>query len=90
MELKFKQINEKKIMILNENEEEVGHIFTPAGSGNDNTNCVQICGFTDAFDLWGCGIFKGTKDIQLLFDENKMHGKHIQDKWLSHDDVCIR
>jgi hypothetical protein len=52
----------------------VGHIFSPSGSSNDTTNAIQICGFTEAFDLWGCGIFKGFKDIQLLFDEGIMGG----------------
>ena len=58
---------------------EVGRIFTPSGSGEDTENAIQVCGFTEAFDLWGCGIFKGYKDIQLLFDEGIMGGKETTD-----------
>lgn len=52
----------------------VGHIFTPSSSSNNIENAVQVCGFTEAFDLWGCGIFKGYLDIQLLFDEGILGG----------------
>lgn len=54
---------------------EIGHIFSPGGSGEDIENAIQVCGFTEAFDLWGCGIYHGYKDIQLLFDEGIMGGK---------------
>ena len=53
----------------------IGRVFTPSGSGHDVTNAIQVCGFTEAFDLWGCGIFKGYKDIQLLYDDGIMGGK---------------
>lgn len=64
MELKFKFIDEKHIKIIavgvgkdfNE-EREVGQIFTPSGSGELYKNAIQICGFSEAFDLWGCGIY---------------------------------
>ncbi len=78
--LKFKLINDTKVNILNDKDEVIGHMFTPSGSGKDIENAIQVCGFTDAFDLWGCGVFKGCKDIQLLYDDQKMQGKHIGDK----------
>lgn len=70
------QIRYIKIKIM-KNNEEVGHIFTPSGSGEDIINAIQVCGFAEAFDIWGCGIYKGYKDIQLLFDEGIMGGKDI-------------
>ena len=54
---------------------EVGHIITPGGTGQTGLNTIQICGFTEAFDYWGCGIYPGYKDIQCLFDEGIMGGK---------------
>lgn len=53
----------------------VGKIFSPSSSSHDNINSIQVCGFSEAFDLWGCGIFHGYKDIQLLFDDGVMGGK---------------
>lgn len=53
----------------------IGQIFSPSGTGRDVENAIQVCGFSDAFDYWGCGPFKGFKDIQLLFDDHKMGGE---------------
>lgn len=72
----FKQINEKKIEII-KNNKSIGHIFSPAGSGGLYENAIQICGFSEAFDLWGCGPYNGFKDIQLLFDDEIMSGDDI-------------
>ena len=68
----------KRILIIR-NGEKVGHIFTPASSSDSVTNAIQICGFSEAYDLWGCGIFGGYKDIQLLFDTGKCGGSGIED-----------
>ena len=80
IKIKFKQISEKKIFIIGTDikgeEKEIGHIFTPSGSGGGNVNAIQICGFDEAFDLWGCGVFgdkatgKMKKDIQLIWFNN--------------------
>lgn len=79
MEITFKMVNDKEIDIYS-GENLIGHIFTPAGSGCDTKNAIQICGFEEAFDYWGCGIFgeKGEadkavmkKDIQLMFKDYK-------------------
>ncbi len=75
MKITFELESSEAIKILGDGKE-IGHIFTPAGSGHDAQGSIQICGFEEAFDLWGCGIFgekvsentfKMKKDIQLLF-----------------------
>lgn len=66
----FKQINEQKVEIVlryttfNPNgsgfvmkEKVIGNIFSPSGSNADTENAIQVCGFTKAFDYWGCGLF---------------------------------
>ncbi|MBR9682774.1 MAG: hypothetical protein GOV02_03800 [Candidatus Aenigmarchaeota archaeon] len=35
----------------------IGQIFTPGGSGKMHKNAIQICGFEEAFDLWGCAVY---------------------------------
>jgi len=85
MKLTFKLNSEQEIIILGDGKI-IGSIFTPAGTSHDRTNAIQICGFENAFDLWGCGVFKDNeaenprKDIQLLFNkETKMGGtKHLE------------
>lgn len=77
--MKLKFISEKEVEILNDDGVKVGQIFTPSSSANNNQNCIQVCGFSEAFDFWGCGIFKGFKDIQLLFDEKAMKGHFDSD-----------
>lgn len=72
MKSDFKPIASK--ILIKRGGETIGHIHTPAGTGENITNGIQICGFTEAFDFWGCGIFRGYKDIQLLFDEGIMGG----------------
>jgi hypothetical protein len=62
MDIYFKQINDHEIDIVatapdGKGERKIGHIFSPSGSGENITNAIQVCGFDEAFDLWGCGIF---------------------------------
>jgi len=63
----------KRVKIFN-NGKEIGSIFTPAGSGEDEATAIQVCGFDYAYDLWGCGRYigekdgKAKKDIQLMFN----------------------
>lgn len=90
MKLKFKQENDESVFIIGiddkGNEREVGRIFTPSSSGHNNLNAIQICGFTEAFDLWGCSEYQiphvqdfgmgidgweQAKDIQLMFGNNR-------------------
>lgn len=75
--IKFKQTSAVHVDIIaiqdDGTEKDIGHIFTPSGSSNDNLNAIQVCGFDEAFDLWGCGVYgdKSTgqmkKDIQLCW-----------------------
>ena len=67
-----------RVVIMQEGKE-VGQVVSPSGSGGDTLNAIQVCGFTEAFDLWGCGVHQGYKDIQLLFDEGVMGGKFTHD-----------
>jgi hypothetical protein len=72
--IEFVLESERSIKIMKDGET-VGQIFTPSGSCHDVENAIQICGFSEAFDFWGCGRFEGFKDIQLLFDDRKMGGE---------------
>jgi hypothetical protein len=78
MRIEFEFKNKEKILIMGINEKgnkkQIGQIFTPSSSAENNLNAIQICGFDEAFDLWGCGVFgdKETgemkKDIQLCWN----------------------
>jgi hypothetical protein len=66
MKLKFKFIDDGHIHIISIDEKTkktriVGRIFTPSGSGQDSKNAIQVCGFSEAFDLWGCAVFAKPK-----------------------------
>lgn len=64
MKLKFKLLNKHEIGIIavkDRKEKQIGKIFTPSGSGSYIKNAIQICGFTEAFDLWGCGLYGRTE-----------------------------
>lgn len=56
MKITFKQVNDQHIDIMS-GDKKVGHIFSPGGTGEHVTNAIQVCGFEDAYDLWGCGLF---------------------------------
>jgi len=77
MKLKFKLKDNKHINIINEKDGRiVGSVFTPSGTSEDKPDAIQVCGFSRAFEFWGCGIFgdnegKSTQDIQLLFKDFK-------------------
>jgi hypothetical protein len=91
MKIKFKQIDDENINIIGitdkGEEKDIGQIFTPSGSGKINLNAIQICGFDEAFDLWGCGVYgdKETKnmkkDIQLcwLYPYDLMEEKDVRE-----------
>ena len=70
----FELKNEQLVNIVQDGKV-VGRMFSPAGSGGNCVNAVQVCGFSEAYDLWGCGVLEATKDIQLLFDNVEMAGK---------------
>lgn len=82
MKIKFKPYDDRYIEIImydptTKEEKKVGQIFSPPDDSEGKSNCIQVCGFEDAFDLWGCGVFcssqddlKSRKDVQLLFNWN--------------------
>ena len=77
MKIEFEFKNKELIAIIGVEDDgkrsEIGHIFTPSGSAETTTNAIQICGFDEAFDLWGCGVYGDSitkqmkKDIQLCW-----------------------
>ncbi len=77
MKLKFELKGKEKVNIINEEDGRViGRIFTPSGTMKDKPDAIQICGFSRAFELWGCGVIGDnngvpTQDIQLLFKDFK-------------------
>jgi len=77
MKLKFDLKDNKHINIINEEDGRiVGRIYTPSGTGEYIENAIQVCGFSRAFELWGCGVFgddkgKALQDIQLSFKDFK-------------------
>lgn len=77
MKLKFDLKDERHINIINKEDGRiVGRIFTPSGTGEVIENAIQVCGFSRAFELWGCGVIgdnekKPLQDIQLLFKDFK-------------------
>lgn len=77
MKLKFELKDKQHINIINEKDGRIcGRIFTPSGTGEVVKDAIQICGFSRAFELWGCGVIGNDKefplqDIQLLFEDFK-------------------
>ena len=90
MEIEFQMVDDKHIKIIGidrkqdgtTEKHEIGEIFTPGGSGESNMNAIQVCGFSEAFELWGCSTYakpsspkvvmtdvqEQMRDIQLKFD----------------------
>lgn len=89
--IKFKQVNDQEIKIFLEYEDlktgggfevkqkEIGQIFSPSGTGSTTINAIQVCGFSEAYDLWGCGLYgkhkfidsnKNYKNRKYLYDSN--------------------
>lgn len=93
MTITFKQVDEQHVDVLF-NGKKVGHIFSPAGSGSNVLNGIQVCGFEVAYDYWGCGVFgerKGDnviakRDIQLIYSEYDV----VQPRHLNYNSDCLR
>lgn len=74
---------EQEVKIINkDNGLVMGRIFTPSGTSEDRVGAIQVCGFDDCFDFWGCGIYgdgegNPKKDIQLLFNKNSQRDSKI-------------
>jgi len=65
MRIEFELLDKNNVNIMGIEGEErktIGQIFTPSGSGRTNLNAIQVCGFKEAFDLWGCWVFDYNKD----------------------------
>ena len=72
MKLEFELENKEHINIIwieGDIRKKVGRIFTPSSNGENTLNAIQICGFTDAFNLWGCGVF--AKEVNNSYVKNK-------------------
>jgi len=69
----FKQISEGYVKIFREGKE-IGHIFS---NGNDENGhnfdsysgkqSIQLCGFDEVAGEWGCGCYKGKRDLCVRF-----------------------
>jgi len=91
----FKLKDEQHVNIFKDGKK-VGHVFAPSGSGDEpkhkseeEKSSIQVCGFAEAFDLWGCANFPGFKDIKLFFDDDlKMRGKFNEDLYFKECLAC--
>ena len=69
MEIEFEMEDKKKIKIIavqDGKRKMIGHIFTPGGSGSYIKNAIQVCGFSDAVDYWGCALFAKLNDKKAV------------------------
>lgn len=92
MKITFKLLD-KQVAIMN-GDKEIGRIFSPSGTSRDKPNAIQVCGFSQAFEYWGCGRYgdgKGNpkRDIQLLFEEDSQM-ESLQSKRIITNDYCQR
>lgn len=91
MEIRFEQINKKYVDIIGINDEGeeriIGIIFTPSGSASDVKNAIQVCGFDEAFDFWGCGLFQKLKNKKERI-ANRLEESKKQD-WKSAKDIQL-
>lgn len=110
----FRQVNEQHINIIlqyedfkkchkpgfEKKEKIIGQIFSPAGTSQDKTNAIQVCGFSEAYDLWGCGIFSKPKSLntgegmhkkKYIYDsQGKPIMEQVKDIQLYYDDDTIK
>ncbi len=81
-EVIFEQKDEKHIKIIgildDGTKKEVGQIFTPSGSGECNFNAIQVCGFQEAFDLWGCAVYE--YPAEHYPNSVKLSGTYVRDE----------
>lgn len=60
--IEFELIGKQQVIIFGYdeklNKKEIGRIFTPSGSSEDIINAIQVCGFSEAFDFWGCANYE--------------------------------
>lgn len=80
--IEFELKNPQEVIINGYDEDlvkrEIGCIFTPAGSGEYIINAIQICGFKEAYDFWGCARYqypitnKDQERIMMDFEEKQV------------------
>lgn len=87
----FKLNKNKTSIDIMRHDKKIGHIYSQAEDGmtpypHNNTihclNSVQICGFDDISQTWGCGPFRGKKDCVIKFmpiDDNDYYQKKLKD-----------
>jgi len=51
----WKELKQEVLILDTDGGEVIGRIFTPSGTNRDMPNAIQVCGFDEAFSLWGCG-----------------------------------
>lgn len=83
MKIEFEISEDKKkvniIGIDKDQRKHIGHIFTPSSSSDNITNAIQICGFEEAFDFWGCGIFgESVPYKEYMTEESKKRLKNFK------------
>lgn len=71
MKITFKQVDEQHIDIMC-GDKKIGKIFSPGGTGESTPNAIQICGFEEAYDLWGCGVFCEKEIITHEYTEDQI------------------
>ena len=69
MELEFEPVDNKQFKVIavqNGIRKQVGFVYTPSSSGWNIKNAIQVCGFSEAFDLWGCAVFGQKSDKEKV------------------------
>ncbi len=64
MEIEIEFVDKQHVNVIGIHKKErkkIGNIFTPSGSGESSKNAIQVCGFNEAFDLWGCANYQTYK-----------------------------
>lgn len=98
MRIEFELINKELVRIIgidaNGKRNNIGEIFTPSGSGNDSLNAIQVCGFKEAFDLWGCAryIYPKLNKEETSYQKDVLGTiyQHAKDIQLMYDDETVR
>ncbi len=68
--IRFALEDDTKVLVLLDGKE-VGHIFSPATTVKNKECAIQVCGFEEAHQLWGCGIYGEEIDapVRRAFDD---------------------
>ena len=88
MKITFKPVDEQHIDIMS-GDKKIGHIFSPGGTGEAYENAIQVCGFEDAYDLWGCGLFGEEGENKVFYGKEQLaklreFEKNNEGQWAEH------